>query len=36
MRRAVMLATLTCILFAVTVATENTFMSSSQDGIHGP
>jgi hypothetical protein len=35
MRRAVILATLTCILFAVagvTVAGENTFTSSSQDG----
>ena len=35
MRRAVILVTLTCILFAVagvTVATENTFTSSSQDG----
>ena len=35
MRRAVILATLTCILFAVagvTVAGENTFTTSSQDG----
>jgi hypothetical protein len=35
MRRAVILATLTCILFAVagvTVAGENTFMSGSHDG----
>jgi hypothetical protein len=35
MRRAIILATLTCILFAVagvTVAGENTFTSSSQDG----
>jgi hypothetical protein len=35
MRRAVILATLTCILFAVagvTAATENTFTSSPQDG----
>jgi hypothetical protein len=35
MRRGVILATLTCILFAVagvTAATENTFTSSSQDG----
>ncbi len=35
MRRGVILATLTCILFAVagvTTATENTFTSSSQDG----
>ena len=35
MRRAVILVTLTCILFAVagvTVATENSFTSSSQDG----
>ena len=35
MRRGVILATLTCILFAVagvTAATENTFMSSPQDG----
>jgi hypothetical protein len=35
MRRAVILATLTCILFAVagvTVAGENTFTSSSRDG----
>ena len=35
MRRAVILATLTCILFAVagvTAATESTFTSSSQDG----
>src|SRR5215210_3484167 len=35
MRRAVILATLTCILFAVagvTAATENSFTSSSQDG----
>src|ERR671912_2282830 len=35
MRRAVILATLTCILFAVagvTVARENSFTSSSQDG----
>jgi hypothetical protein len=38
MRRAVILATLTCILFAVagvTVAGENTFTTSSQDGDHG-
>lgn len=35
MRRAFILATLTCILFAVagvTVARENSFTSSSQDG----
>ena len=35
MRRGVILATLTCILFAaagVTVAGENTFTSGSQDG----
>jgi hypothetical protein len=32
MRRAFILATITCILFAVTVARENSFTSSSQDG----